>query len=344
LLADVLASAPVPLTAAELAAVRTLTGDTTALADAECVDEVPVLPFVFNELDANAATDIDELDQVVVAALEPHAQAVTAVWRSWRYLDLDLLTADADESDGDEAPGEADETAVAQEEGGWGPLAPLTRAIDAMPDPLMPYRVYLVQVEDPALTQPLAADLLHAVPDSANAGVEIVPFDGELPPYQRAALSGGLLLWADDGPEFTMARVFDFADPVTGPGFEPDHPVIDDPAERAGVLEYLNNGFPVLISLAMMDDILDPEAGPAVPTSFRTDGVWIWQDPISYYLERHSIAPAADLTEHIRQQLSAGITVPDTDEETANRAADFILQPPADDAGAAVWFPGSRPG
>ena len=42
------------------------------------------------------------------------------------------------------------------------------------------------------------------------------------------------------GPEFTVARVFDFADPDTGPGFDPSHEVIDDPGERAGLLDYLS--------------------------------------------------------------------------------------------------------
>jgi hypothetical protein len=28
-------------------------------------------------------------------------------------------------------------------------------------------------------------------------------------------------------PEFKLAKVFDFADPVSGPGFAPDHAVID---------------------------------------------------------------------------------------------------------------------
>jgi hypothetical protein len=144
------------------------------------------------------------------------------------------------------------------------------------------------------------------------------------------------------GPEFTVARVFDFADPDTGPGFEPGHPSVEDPAEREQLLEYLHGGYPILTTLATMNDILDPEAGSVVPTSFRTDGVWIWTDSVEYYLDRHGIEPDAELTRHIREQVSAGIVVPDTDEETAIRACDFMLNPPPEEASKPVWYPGRR--
>ena len=53
-------------------------------------------------------------------------------------------------------------------------------------------------------------------------------------PYQAAALEGSALLWAardnvdapsgDERPLFNIARVFDFAKPDTGPGFDPGAP------------------------------------------------------------------------------------------------------------------------
>jgi hypothetical protein len=141
-------------------------------------------------------------------------------------------------------------------------------------------------------------------------------------------------------PEFQVARVFDFADPVTGPGFAPGHAVIDDPGERERVLEYLRGGYPVLMTTATMDDILDPAAGPVVPSSFRTDGVWIWTDAVPYYLSRHGVAPDAQLVAHIDAMRALGRTVPDTDPDTAARSADFLLYPSADATAAAVWFPG----
>jgi hypothetical protein len=141
-------------------------------------------------------------------------------------------------------------------------------------------------------------------------------------------------------PEFKLAKVFDFADPESGPGFAPDHAVIDDPAERERVLEYLRGGVPALMTTAAMDDILDPDAGAVVPMSFRTDGEWIWTDSVVYYLSRHGLAPDAQLAAHIDEMCAQGVTVPDTDTDTATRAADFLLNPPAEQAAPAVWFPG----
>jgi hypothetical protein len=201
--------------------------------------------------------------------------------------------------------------------------------------------VYIIQVEDDALIDPVAADVLGAIPDPVAAGVEIVSLGQEPPPYQRAALDESLLLWATvAAPEFTVARVFDFADPVTGPGFAPGHQVVTDETERERLLTYLRGGHAVLTTTATMEDILDPEAGPVVPTSFRTDGEWIWTDTVEYYLSRHGLAPDAELTTHIVAQVGLGRTVPDTDTDTAIRAADFLLHPPSEPSTTAVWFPG----
>jgi hypothetical protein len=136
-------------------------------------------------------------------------------------------------------------------------------------------------------------------------------------------------------------RVFDLADPVTGPGFAPDHPVIDDPAERGQLLAYLYGGHPVLTTTATLDDIVDPQSGAEVPTSFRTDGGWIWTDSVQYYLDHYGLAPDAELTTHIRAQIDRGQLLPDTDQETVIQAADFLLNPPSPEAPEEIWFPGN---
>jgi hypothetical protein len=141
-------------------------------------------------------------------------------------------------------------------------------------------------------------------------------------------------------PEFWVARVFDFADPVTGPGFAPGHAVIGDLAERERLAVYLRGGYPVLMTTMRMNDVVDPAAGAAVPGSFRTDGEWIWTDTVEYYLSRHGLAPDAQLTAHIEARIACGQTVPDTDRDTAIRAADFMLHPPAGQARTSAWSPG----
>jgi len=129
------------------------------------------------------ASLVTQSDEALVAPAEAHSAGLAGIWRSWRYV---------------------------------------TPAAGHVAGPPRPHRVYIVQVEDPAMIPGLAADLLGAVPDSAGAGIEIITIGEEPPAYQRSALAESRLLWATvTAPEFEIARVFDFADPVTGPGFAP---------------------------------------------------------------------------------------------------------------------------
>jgi hypothetical protein len=316
-----LTQTPIPLTADELAAIRNLARDAGALPGVQPVADLPALPFDFGELDDDGAMRRDELDEALVAAAEAHSAGLAGVWRSWRYVRLD--------SPDSAWPGQ-------RADAGAGLMVTYDE------DLVRPHRVYIVQVEDPGLVRGLAADLLGAVPDTAGAGIEIITLGTEPPPYQRAALAQSLLLWATvTEAEFVIARVFDFADPVTGPGFAPGHPMVDDPVERDQLLAYLRGGYPVLTTTTGMTDVLDQEAGAVVPTSFRTDGEWIWTDTVEYYLNRHGLAPDAELTAHIELELGRGHLVPGTDEQTAMRAADFLLHPPATQTRTAVWFPGN---
>jgi hypothetical protein len=125
--------------------------------------------------------------------------------------------------------------------------------------------------------------------------------------------------------DFKVAKVFDFSDPVSGPGFAPDHPVISDPAERDRLLEYLRGGALALMSTQRMNDVLDADAPAAVPVNFFTDGEWIWTDTIEYYLSHHGLAPDPELATHIDVMWSQGRLVPGADEDTAVRAGDFLL-------------------
>jgi hypothetical protein len=58
------------------------------------------------------------------------------------------------------------------------------------------------------------------------------------------------------------------------------------------VLRYLRRGSWVIRDpLTRGGDALDPQAEPAVPRGYRTDGEWIWPLAQEYYLERHGVAP-----------------------------------------------------
>jgi hypothetical protein len=279
-----------------------------ALGDVRPVKELSAPPYNFSEFDRDDQVGHDQLDDAVVALVEIEGSAVSAVWRTWRYPEPGA-TVDGPGTD----------------------------------EPVAPHRVYLIEADDEAAIGPLTAGLLVAVGDPANAGIEVVGPDGELSPYQQAALDASMLVWAaTDEPEFTVARAYDYADPKTGPHFRPGHRVIADMIERERLLTYLRGGHPVLTTMSSTTDILDPSAGSVVPGSFLTDGEWIWTDTVTYYLERHGMAPDVELIAHIERQFAAGAVVPRTDRETAIRAGHFLLDPPAKAKKTPVWRPGTR--
>jgi hypothetical protein len=290
-----LAAEPVPLLAAELAAIRALSGYPAALSGTRPVKVLPEPPFVFDEADPSGDIGRDRMDDAVAAVAEGYG--VGAVWRSWRYR-LD---------DPDAGSGAA------------------TVTVDP-DDPDQSYRVYIVQVEQTSQSQSLYRDLARAVDDTGRAGVEVILPGDEPPLYQRLALASSMLLWArEDEPEFDLAAVFDFASPASEPGFAAGHTMIADQDEREQVLSYLRSGALVLTTTARTPDILDPAAGAVVPANFRTDGEWIWTDAAGYYLSRYGLAPHGRLHEHIRRKLSRGEFVTQVDSETVGRAADFLL-------------------
>ncbi|GAA2176665.1 hypothetical protein GCM10009846_31300 [Agrococcus versicolor] len=95
-----------------------------------------------------------------------------------------------------------------------------------------------------------------------------------------------------------VARVFDGQRDGT-PWFAPEHPVIVDAVERDALLALLRTGSIVVhASQPMRDDLGDVDA--VVPADLRSDGTWIWSDAVAYYLERHRIAPDAELVAHLR--------------------------------------------
>ncbi len=292
----------VPMAAGSIEAARSLTGTT----------EYPALPFWFSQFVPDQAPDATDQDRAMAEVAQARGAQIAAVWRTWR-LPLD----------GDEAA-----------------------ARRAATDPQSPGRahlVYVAQILDGAIAPALTGELQAALDGRGNAGVEVLAMDTVPPPYQAAALEGAALLWVptDEGPPFRIARVFDFARPDTGPGFEPGHRVVTDSAELDRMLAYLTSGTLVLHTTARTQDVLDPKAGQVVPGSFRTDGEWIWTDTVAYYLEEHGLAPDEELAAYIDARGEAGITYAETDQETAIAAASFLLYPPPEYARPAAWTPGA---
>ncbi|MFD0788214.1 hypothetical protein ACFQZ8_30245, partial [Micromonospora azadirachtae] len=129
-----------------------------------------------------------------------------------------------------------------------------------------------------------------------------------------------------------VARVFDTFESGVGPGFEPDHPELDE-TEAERVARYLDEGVPLLITPDLAPDVVDPTREPAVPTAFRTDGRWIWSDAVSYYLRGYRLAPDPALLGEIRKNAYRS---PEVDAVALHRALSVLYASAAGGVDAAA--------
>jgi hypothetical protein len=195
-----------------------------------------------------------------------------------------------------------------------------------------PRRLYLVQAtpDDQEKLPNLAARLQRVLAAAGEDApqVEVFVHVDDLPPYQRTALGSSALLWsARPAPSVLIADVFDRVDQVGGPGFTAARPILDG-RERDDVLAYLEAGSPLLMTTALMDDVVEETRHGVVPMSFRTDGLWIWTDAAAYYLRQYGLAPDAELLDHIRAHR---FETPTVDPVTQHRALAALQAQTPDD-------------
>jgi hypothetical protein len=77
------------------------------------------------------------------------------------------------------------------------------------------------------------------------------------------------------------------------PTIRKDHPRLSG-SELEAVLRYLDAGVMVLRTTAMEKDLLDPTAELGPRMSSFTDGEWIWDESVPFYVEKHGLSPGAD--------------------------------------------------
>ncbi|MEU5691213.1 TNT domain-containing protein [Actinosynnema sp. NPDC020468] len=119
---------------------------------------------------------------------------------------------------------------------------------------------------------------------------------------------------AQDVPLYD-APVFDGTDPNGRPTY--DRPAVH-PQERDEVLAYLEGAPVVLAARSYGPDPLDPDATPAVPQTFHTDGVFVWQGGVPFQLRTHAVPPVPQLVQHIRDN---GYALPAVDPAAETAAA-----------------------
>ncbi|MEU5844921.1 hypothetical protein [Saccharopolyspora shandongensis] len=220
-------------------------------------------------------------------ARAPRAENPTA-WRFAREATVDDPTGDA---------------AVARAADGVGGLRALWRAtrLPAVPesDRAAGDVVYLGEAAPDADVVELTAEIQHRLAEAGQPPrVEVFAEGTELAGYHEAALAVAELTWTGAPPRAHLARVFDGTDPAGTPFFRPDHQRLEH-AERNRLLAYLRAGPVVLATDGRMDDVLDPGRGDVVALNFRSDGTWIWNDAVCYYLDRHRLAPDPELAAHV---------------------------------------------
>ena len=214
-------------------------------------------------------------------------------------------------------------TAV-EKESGLRALWRAWRSAEGLPRP--PRRVYLVDTDvdvDPvALTGRLQQRLTSA--GDFEPQVETYRVGTELPTYQRLAVALGALLWASTpAPHIRIVSIFDEVDPATGRLLADLNERVDDAEEVRLVAEYLDAGQPLLTTIGVTDDVIDPARRNVVPMNLRTDGTWIWADSTTYYLRQHSLAPDPELLDHIR---AADYRMPMVDMVAIHRAIAVLQQ------------------
>jgi hypothetical protein len=166
----------------------------------------------------------------------------------------------------------------------------------------------------------LRAALVAAGEDTPR--VEVFRTGDRLPDYQRAARGGATLLWAAETVPPELVPVFD-AGGAGGPRFAADRPVLST-VERAEVADYLRAAAPVLLTTAVMADVVEPARGEVVPLTFRTDGRYVWPEAVAYYAAEYGLAPHPPLLDAIR---AAGYRPPAADGVALFRARAAVLTP-----------------
>jgi hypothetical protein len=192
-------------------------------------------------------------------------------------------------------------------EGVWPPARPQARPPVAAPVPPPPQFGYQQQgFGGPPAPQYPPAVPSAPVPPPPAFQQQVAP----APAYQQPAAApypAPAPMAPGGAGGFSMAHVFDGTNPDGSPLI--NRPRLS-PYEMQRLAAYLN-GAPIALSApGTTRDELTPDAPPAVPRAFHTDGMWIWPGAIGYYLTRYELPPQAELLAHIRSRGFAPTPVP----------------------------------
>ncbi len=98
-----------------------------------------------------------------------------------------------------------------------------------------------------------------------------------------------------------FAKVFGGMGAGGRPMVSPDG-LINDPEERERLARYLSSGRRIHESEFLGTDLLGPAREPRVPANIWTDGTWVWEEAVLYYLVQYGVAPEPELRRHIQER------------------------------------------
>lgn len=86
------------------------------------------------------------------------------------------------------------------------------------------------------------------------------------------------------------------------PTIASDHAVLES-SEARKVADYLlQSGVLILRTTQRVADLLGDDSEPRVPVSTATDGVWLWNKAVEYYVRNHGLSPGQEMLDYIRER------------------------------------------
>jgi len=112
-------------------------------------------------------------------------------------------------------------------------------------------------------------------------------------------------------------------DPTSPSGAVPDETLPRLSAQDAvRVADYLDAGAVVAHTTARIPDPWSGSDAAQVPLTQRTDGVWRWDDAVSYYVRVYGLSPAAEFLAHVREH---GFTPPEVSSAQVSAVIDEVF-------------------
>ncbi|MFC7341840.1 glycohydrolase toxin TNT-related protein [Saccharopolyspora griseoalba] len=134
---------------------------------------------------------------------------------------------------------------------------------------------------------------------------------------------------AEQADGFRFANVFDGVDDEGRPVVAERRPVPGD--EVSALRQYLESAPVVLSARENEEDLLASDRDRSVPSSWHTDGTWVWAGAVAYYLAQYGLPPETALVDHAR---SRGFQLGEVDDATRDAVVRELTEQPADEGQA----------